>query len=455
MDVPTIITALLLQSYLLPGIGGLLALTTGLLAIWNRKAIASFLHSVFSQGGLFYAGIGIFMLASVIEAGPVVTRIATHEALWGYGGYLLVFAFDVVAAVSLRARLNARRVFDQRGMRVQMWGICIAAGVSFAANLAGAIQSFQAGDFSHLGLLAWTLPLVGAAFPAMIVILSLAADHMIDTTAITTKINVDEFRALEQKRIDILSVRLDTEMQLLAKEAEIARVRLRRDRAQGGLTAKREWFWMQWVRPDRPIAMVAIQDAIDETVGGSRQVIEEQMKREREQFAAQLREQQQFFEATLKAVLSQVGERLRPLEEHVTSLAGQVASTQAAQEGTGVENMIRGQEEQKAPILIGALAQNGVPLIERGRIEGYSPSGFLLNGSQYVTVGEMERDMELSEGRLKNLLDRGSALRDSFLFVQDGEKRIRFVKLGDRRKVREHFAQKSGTTNGKFTAVTR
>src|SRR5260370_493369 len=107
---------------------------------------------------------------------------------------MLVLAFDMIASVSLRARLNARGVFDARGMKLQMWGIWLPALVSISANLAGAIQSFNANDFNHLFIFAWLLPLIGAVFPSMIVVLSLAADHLIDTTAINTKIDVEEFK---------------------------------------------------------------------------------------------------------------------------------------------------------------------------------------------------------------------------------------------------------------------
>ena len=140
----------------------------------------------------------LFMLASVVEAGPVLNKIAMHGALWGYGGHMLVFAFDMIASVSLRARLNARRVFDTRGMKLQMWGIWLPALVSISANLAGAIQSFNANDFNHLFIFAWLLPLIGTVFPSMIVVLSLAADHLIDTTAINTKIDVEEFKKQEK-----------------------------------------------------------------------------------------------------------------------------------------------------------------------------------------------------------------------------------------------------------------
>jgi hypothetical protein len=258
--------------------GGVVALALVGLVIWNRrnisKGITSLWQNIFSQGGLFYFGMALFMLASVVEAGPVLNKIAMHGALWGYGGHMLVFAFDMIASVSLRARLNARRVFDTRGMKLQMWGIWLPALVSISANLAGAIQSFNANDFNHLFIFAWLLPLIGAVFPSMIVVLSLAADHLIDSTAINTKIDVEEFRKQEKKRIDILKVRLSTEQELLEEEKKIATIRSQRDQAQD--RPAQEWFFMRWLRPHVAPPMAAIKVEIEKAVNDARKAQEQQ-----------------------------------------------------------------------------------------------------------------------------------------------------------------------------------
>lgn len=259
-------------------VGGVVALALVGLAIWNRrsisKGITSLWQNTFSQGGLFYFGMALFMLASVVEAGPVLNKIAMHGALWGYGGHMLVFAFDMIASVSLRARLNARRVFDTRGMKLQMWGIWLPALVSISANLAGAIQSFNANDFNHLFIFAWLLPLIGAVFPSMIVVLSLAADHLIDTTAINTKIDVEEFKKQEKKRIDILKVRLSTEQELLEEEKKIATIRSERNQAQE--RPAQEWFFMRWLRPYVTPPMATIKAEIEKAVNDARKAQEQQ-----------------------------------------------------------------------------------------------------------------------------------------------------------------------------------
>src|SRR6266700_3555371 len=260
--------------------GGVVALALVGLAIWNRrsisKAITGLWQNTFSQGGLFYLGMALFMLASVVEAGPVLNKIAMHGALWGYGGHMLVFAFDMIASVSLRARLNARRVFDTRGMKLQMWGIWLPALVSISANLAGAIQSFNANDFSHLFIFSWLLPLIGAVFPSMIIVLSLAADHLIDTTAVNVKIDPEDFRKQEKKRVEILKVRLETEQELLKEESKIAAIRSERDQARDKPT--HEWFFTRWLRPHVTPPMAALKAEIERAVNEARKSQEQQAR---------------------------------------------------------------------------------------------------------------------------------------------------------------------------------
>src|SRR6266566_8662422 len=312
-------------------VGGVVALALVGLAIWNRrsisKGITSLWQNTFSQGGLFYLGMALFMLASVVEAGPVLNKIAMHGALWGYGGHMLVFAFDMIASVSLRARLNARRVFDTRGMKLQMWGIWLPALVSISANLAGAIQSFNANDFNHLFIFAWLLPLIGAVFPSMIVVLSLAADHLIDTTAINTKIDVEEFKKQEKKRIDILKVRLATEQELLEEEKKIATIRNERDQTQD--KPAQEWFFMRWLRPHVTPPMATIQTKIEKAVNDARKSQEQQANELAstlsgvQQTLATITNQLQQF-TTFKAQLEQVASTVEGQHQQFTTFRSQI-----------------------------------------------------------------------------------------------------------------------------------
>ena len=318
-----------LQQYLTPenvtlatGIaGGIIALALIGLAIWNRQTLSkgatSLWQSIFSQGGLFYVGMGLFMLASVVEAGPVLNKIAMHGTLWGYGGHMLVFAFDMISAVSLRARLNARRVYDTRGMKLQMWGICLPAAVSVSANLAGALQGFNANDFNHLFIFAWILPLIGAVFPSMIIVLSLAADHLIDTTAVNVKIDPEEFRKQEKKRVEILKVRLETEQELLKEESKIVAIRGERDQAHA--RPSREWFFLRWLRPETVAPMALIKAEIDQTVREARQSQEQQAQAQAATVTATLSELQ----LTLAAITDQL-QQFTTFQQQLEQVAGAV-----------------------------------------------------------------------------------------------------------------------------------
>jgi len=328
--------------------GGVLALALVGLVIGNRRSVARGIsllwHNIFSQGGLFYLGMALFMLASVVEAGPVLNQIVMHGALFGYGGQLLVFAFDMIAAVSLRARLNARRVFDTRGMKLQLWGIWLPALVSVAANLAGAIQNFNAADFNHLFIFAWLLPLIGAVFPSMIVVLSLAADHLIDSTAITTKIDVEEFKQQERKRIDILKVRLSTERELLGEEQQIAALRSAREQAQNQPT--REWVFTRWLRPHRTPPMTTITATIEQAVNEARAQLAQQTNAQLAQVSAAQALVQQAL-ATVSDQLAELATSQQALAQQITNQAEQLqAFTPFPSHLEGVASLVEGQQQQ-------------------------------------------------------------------------------------------------------------
>jgi hypothetical protein len=325
-----------LQQYLTPqnvtlaaGIaGGVVALALVGLAIWNRrsisKGITSLWQNTFSQGGLFYLGMALFMLASVVEAGPVLNKIAMHGVLWGYGGHMLVFAFDMIASVSLRARLNARRVYDTKGMKLQMWGICLPAAVS--ANLAGALQNFNANYFNHLFIFAWLLPLIGAVFPSMIIVLSLAADHLIDTTAVSLKIDPEDFRKQEKKRVEILKVRLETEQELLKEESRIVAIRSERDQAQN--RPSREWFFTRWLRPHVTPPMATIRAEIEQAVNEARKSQEQQAQAQAATVATKFAGLQQTL-VTITNQLQQVASTVEGQHQQFTTFRSQFEKTTA------------------------------------------------------------------------------------------------------------------------------
>src|SRR5258708_31378064 len=389
-----------LQQYLTPenvtlaaGIaGGVVALALVGLAIWNRrsisKSITSLWQNTFSQGGLFYFGMALFMLASVVEAGPVLNKIAMHGALWGYGGHMLVFAFDMIASVSLRARLNARRVFDTRGMKLQMWGIWLPALVSISANLAGAIQSFNANDFNHLFIFAWLLPLIGAVFPSMIVVLSLAADHLIDTTAINDKIDPEEFKKQEKKRIDILKVRLQTETELLEEEQKIATLRQNQVEA----STSREWFWMKWIRPHIAPPMTAIKNEIEKAVNEVQLQLQQQMNAQNE-VQLQLQQQVSTQSAITQTSLSSVEQALAAITEQLR----QISTTQQH-----LAQQVSGQSDQLHRFNLNAHDQQQQFTTLKAKLEGVASTVENLKLNQ-KTASEASKRETSKKGKVVNL----------------------------------------------------
>ncbi len=441
--------------------GGVVALALVGLAIWNRrsisKAITGLWQNTFSQGGLFYLGMALFMLASVVEAGPVLNLIVMHGALWGYGGHMLVFAFDMIASVSLRARLNARRVFDTKGMKLQMWGIWLPALVSISANLAGAIQSFNANDFSHLFIFAWLLPLIGAVFPSMIVVLSLAADHLIDTTAINTKIDVEEFKKQEKKRIDILKVRLSTEQELLEEEKKIATIRSERNQAQE--RPAQEWFFMRWLRPYATPPMATIKAEIEKAVNDARKAQEQQANA----LASTLSGVQQTFTtitdqlqqlATFKAQLEQAASTaegqhqqfttFRSQFEEITSTVEHLTASLEALQVKPISHENEGSTRSESSRRAKVVNLHTVATGSSGRATYLQETGEMNIGRKeraFMFIAEYQRRNEGAEPTLPEIMEAVSCSQGSASNYRSDYRQMQEAQTGE-------LAAMAGTTNG-------
>lgn len=458
-----------IQQYLTPenvtlaaGIaGGVVSLAVIGLIIRNSKAISkgvnSLWQSIFSQGGLFYVGMALFMLASVVEAGPVLNKIAMHGTLWGYGGHMLVFAFDMISAVSLRARLNARRVYDTCGMKLQMWGICLPAAVSVSVNLAGALQGFNANDFNHLFIFAWLLPLIGAVFPSMIIMLSLAADHLIDTTAVNVKIDPEEFRKQEKKRVEILKVRLETEQELLKEESKIVAIRGERDQAQA--KPSREWIFMRWLRPETVAPMALIKAEIDKAVNEARQSQEQQAQAQAatlsdlQQTLATITNQLEQF-TTFQHQLEQVASTVEGQPQQFTTFRSQLEeiTTTVAHLGTSVETLKLKHSSRQNEGSSSAEGSKRVKVMNLHPVATGSPErGMNLQGTDEMNSGkkeraflfitEYERKNEGAEPTLPEIREAVGCSQGSASNYRSEYRRMQGAQAGE-------FAAMAGATNG-------
>ncbi|HEU5377261.1 MAG TPA: helix-turn-helix domain-containing protein [Ktedonobacteraceae bacterium] len=230
-----------------------MAMITGL--VLNRRHIGGAFRKaatyLFSQIGFFSVVIIIFMVISVLESGEFFNANITHGAILGLLGYALALGFDLVSVVCMLARLNAQRMRDEHGSRLNLVGVMICAAVSAFANAAGSLQGYNPADLNHTPL--WmqvSAPWLGMVFPALIVVLSMTTDHILDH-APSRGIDVSTFRERERKRVDMLQVRLDTERDLLKLETELSLLRQKRELASGHV--RREWVFWHWLRPVVPV----------------------------------------------------------------------------------------------------------------------------------------------------------------------------------------------------------
>lgn len=178
--------------------------------------------AIFSQVGFFWLVLLIFMVVSVTESGDFFNKAITHGVFFGVLGYAVAAVFDLLSLVCMIARINAARIADRRGVYLALLGVIVCAGVSAFANVTTAIQDYQPGQFSQVPTwMQGSAPWLGLIFPAMIVIVTLIADHIGDLNPQKAD-SVASYRAKEQKKIDLLRVRFDIEKQRADVQKEIA-----------------------------------------------------------------------------------------------------------------------------------------------------------------------------------------------------------------------------------------
>lgn len=238
--------------------GGLCGLLLGVallvsLVLHRRQIGRALAHAgarLFAPVGFFGLVMVVFLTISVLESGAFFNIAITHGAIAGLLGYALALGFDLVSVVCMQARLNATRLHDERGNRLNLLGVCICAAVSAFANVAGSLQGYNPVDLNRTpAWMSFSAPWVGLVFPTLMVMLSMTMDHILDH-APSRDIDVDTFRARERKRVDLLQVRLETERALLKLESELATLRREREQASGRV--RREWVFWGWLRPVVP-----------------------------------------------------------------------------------------------------------------------------------------------------------------------------------------------------------
>ncbi len=343
------------QRYLTPWIvaGGLAGLVFSVATIiglvLNRRYIGTALKQIvsylFSQIGFFSIVILVFMLISVLESGSFFDANITHHAIFGLLGYALALGFDLVSIVCILGRLNAQRMRDEHGSRLNLVGVIICAVVSAFANAAGSLQGYNPENLNHTP--EWmriSAPWLGMVFPALIVVLSMTSDHILDHAS--RGIDVSTFRERERKRVDLLQVRLDTERELLKLETELSTLRRERELASGHV--RREWVFWRWLRPVAPAQSTPTEDehkaGIDHAVQTLRTALEERLEELGTRISIQ--------DAQLKTWTAEVGRRMDHLDTQIVQiqqLVGTLGSTRTVpigRYGQKKQGMPTGQGEQ-------------------------------------------------------------------------------------------------------------
>lgn len=177
---------------------------------------------LFSQVVFFYLVLLIFIVVSVTESGDFFNTAITHGVFGGVLGYAVATVFDLFSLVCMIARMNASRIADRRGMFLALVGVVICAGVSAFANVASAVQDYHASQFANIPVwMQQVSPYIGLVFPGMVIVVTLIADHIGDLNPQKAD-SVANYRAKEQKKIELLRVRLDIEKQRAQIQKEIA-----------------------------------------------------------------------------------------------------------------------------------------------------------------------------------------------------------------------------------------
>lgn len=304
-------------------VAGLLFAGAILIGIYqNRRTIITQLkkagEALFSQVGFFTIVIVVFMVISVLESGQFFNVNITHEALFGTLGYALALGFDLVSVVCMLARMGALRMRDERGARLNLLGVIMCAAVSAFANAAASLQGYNVTNLNHTP---WWMqqiaPWLGTVFPTMIVVLSLTTDHLLDHRGPSKSINLDTYRAQEQRRVDMLHIKLDTERELLTLDKELSRLRVQRGQARGHLL--REWFFVRWMRPVIPLTQEVVNEQIDQAVDTLRLMLDAQI----EQVVNTLRQDLDIQIGQLQMLVATVDTHLNQMETCLNQLTEQ------------------------------------------------------------------------------------------------------------------------------------
>ena len=400
MDIPTYLTPWTVGG----AVAGLVCSAAAVIGVvMNRHhvgaALKQMVSSLFSQIGFFSVVIIVFMVISVLESGSFFDSNITHHAIFGLLGYALALDFDLVSVVCMIARLNAQRMRDENGSRLNLVGVIICAAVSAFANAAGSLQGYNPENLNRTpDWMRFSAPWLGLVFPALIVVLSMTTDHILDH-APSRGIDVPTFRERKRKRVDMLQVRLDTERELLKLETELSTLRRNRELVSGHV--RREWIFWRWLRPVAPVPSASMgverTEGIDQVVQMLRTALEARL----EELCTRITTQSE----QLKTWTAEMGRRMDYLDTQVVQL----------QEHVGTAPI--GQGRQKKP---------GIPIRQSGHMDQRAAVGsahmHMSENRRATTTGEMDTEGQgnISELILAAFLRLGASTPDTWIAREVG-----------------------------------
>ena len=209
-------------------------------AIWKHIA---------TRATFFWFSVCVFMAVSLLHAGLYFSILEPQTGLWWWAflGYAVALVFDLATIVFLQALLAAQQRGDVRKVWLNLLFITICAGLSTLANLSVNLNDrFEIARFLHNAPL-WiqeSAPYIGAIFPALVIMISLAGDMMMTSG----KEDVEAYKT-ELKRVrDFLDARREHLSEMVSRLQEMALLkRQERDAhrtARGKLThAEQQQRW--------------------------------------------------------------------------------------------------------------------------------------------------------------------------------------------------------------------
>jgi hypothetical protein len=179
------------------------------------------MKKLFTRTTFFWLVIAVFMAISVTQAGFFFG--ITHSGLAVGIGLAVALFLDLVTVVLMQAQLEARYRGEYRQARILLLFIVATCGTSTFANLAIALNDFHGSTMLPAAPLWVQLasPYVLASFPLFIIMMSVAMDKVVNARPLS-KLNTDEYRADEQKRIEILKIQNEhLQMQLEQEQKRV------------------------------------------------------------------------------------------------------------------------------------------------------------------------------------------------------------------------------------------